>query len=164
MKDPLVCVEQLMSKDVRSCRAEDSLAVAARLMWEHDCGCAPIVDQDGALVGMVTDRDICMAAYTQSRAISEIPISAVMARALYTVSRLDTLPTAEAIMQERQIRRLPVVDARGRLVGILSLNDLARAVDPLHARPRSGLSADAVELTLAAIGRPRSSPAPLSAA
>src|SRR5262245_6101900 len=60
-------VREIMSTDLETCRADDTLDRAARLMWEHDCGVVPVVDHEGTAVGMITDRDICMAAYTQGR-------------------------------------------------------------------------------------------------
>ena len=61
-------VEQLMSRPVHCCRPEDTLACAAQLMWDHDCGCVPVVAADGTgLAGIITDRDICMCAYFQNK-------------------------------------------------------------------------------------------------
>jgi CBS-domain-containing membrane protein len=73
-------VEQLMTRDVKVCRAEDTLSRAAQLMWEHDCGCVPVIgtNGDGRLVGIITDRDIAMAAYTQGWPQSAIPVSTAM--------------------------------------------------------------------------------------
>ena len=146
-------VRNLMTQNPRSCHANDNLDAAARVMWETDCGAVPIVDDGGHVVGIVTDRDICMAAYTQGQPLWSIPVGVAMARDVITCSSDDDVDVAERSMCDARIRRLPVVDADQRLVGMLSLNDLAReAVNNGHTdAPRS---AD-VTRTLAAICEPR---------
>jgi len=63
-------VEQIMTRIVHTCSENDTLNRAAQLMWENDCGCVPVIhggNGSGAVVGVVTDRDVCMGAYTQGR-------------------------------------------------------------------------------------------------
>jgi CBS domain-containing protein len=62
-------VQQVMTMSVYSCHVNDHLGTAAKLMWEHDCGVVPVVNDDGRAIGMLTDRDICMAAFTQGRVL-----------------------------------------------------------------------------------------------
>jgi len=119
-------VEKLMTRDVKSCRSDESLGHAAHLMWQHDCGFVPIVSESGAVIGIITDRDICMAAYFSGRPIAEISIGQSMSRDVSSVRPEDSVEVAEEIMKRDQIRRLPVTDSAGRLVGVLSLNDIAR--------------------------------------
>ena len=119
-------VMELMTTEAGSCRAYDSVDKGAQIMWEQDCGAVPVVDQDGVVVAMLTDRDICMAAFTQGRALSEIRVSSAMSQDLWTCRPEDDVALAEDRMRSHQVRRLPVVDAEGRLVGVLSLSDLAR--------------------------------------
>ena len=144
-------VKDVMTREVRSVRMADRLDAAARLMWEQDCGIAPVVDSSNVLVGVLTDRDLCMATYTQGRPLSEIPVTAVMARMLRTIKPDDTLATAMGVLQQAQVHRLPVVDARGVLVGMLAVNDLVRLA---AARP-GALDAAAVVKCLATIGASR---------
>ena len=118
-------VGQLMNQNVITCRAEDSLATAAKLMWDHDCGVLPVVDEASQVIGMVTDRDICMAGYTQGRALDQIPVSLPMAKKVIACHAEDTIAAAEKAMRDGKIRRLPVVDDAGKLIGILTLNDIA---------------------------------------
>jgi CBS domain-containing protein len=120
-------VQDLMTTEVGSCRAFDGADRAAQIMWERDCGAVPVLDQEGSVVAMLTDRDLCMAAMTQGRALSEIRVSSAMSKSLWACRPDDDLSQAEALMRMRKVRRLPVVDAEGRLLGILSLSDLARA-------------------------------------
>ena len=117
-------VEQLMSRDVKTCQATEMLNRAAQLMWENDCGCVPVVDEDGRAVGMITDRDVCMAAYTQGRPLDALPVASAMARDLRSCHATDTIVEAESIMRAAQVRRLPVVDPEGTLLGIVSRRDL----------------------------------------
>lgn len=118
-------VMQLMVRNVKSCKPADLLSCAAQLMWESDCGSVPVVDDDGRVVGFLTDRDICMAAYTKGKPLSDITVESAMAREPVTCRPQDNLSTAEKLMQDNQIRRLPVVDTFGKLVGLISLNDIA---------------------------------------
>jgi CBS domain-containing protein len=148
-------VRSLMSTAVYSCTSDQTLAQAARLLWEHDLGCAPVVDAGGRPVAMVTDRDICMAAYLRGTPIAEIDVASAMSSNLFTCHVDDPLSEAERTMMTRQVRRLPVVDDEGRLVAVLSLNDivLARKRTAL-SKVRAFLRGDVVE-TLAAISRHR---------
>lgn len=119
-------VSKLMQHDVKACNEHSVLHDAARLMWEHDFGAVPVTNDQGVVVGIVTDRDIAMAAYTQGRRISEIRVRDVMSGELHTCRPGDSLREAERIMKEGQVRRLPVIDGE-KLVGMISLNDLALA-------------------------------------
>jgi CBS domain-containing protein len=119
-----VKIADLMTRDVQACAIHDSLNAAARIMWDHDCGCAPVVDTHGKLVGIVTDRDISMAAYTQGVPLDAIPVERVMSPKVISCTRGDDLETAHHLMRTHEIHRLPVVDTRGRPIGILSLSDV----------------------------------------
>ena len=128
-------VADSMTRDARACTVHDSLNAAARVMWENDCGCVPIVDSQGRLVGIVTDRDICMAAYTQGVPLEAIAVERVMAARVISCSRTDDLDTAHRLMRKHEIHRLPVVDSRGRLTGILSLSDVVNQASQAGAAP-----------------------------
>lgn len=121
-------VEQVMSRNVKTCLPNDTLDRVAQLMWENDCGCVPVVDDDGRAVGMITDRDVCMAAYTQGAMLGHLRVGSAMAREVRSCRPMDTVAEAESIMRAAQVRRLPVVDPESRVLGILSLNDIAREV------------------------------------
>jgi len=116
--------KNVMTREVAVCRPEDAMATAARIMWERDCGIVPIAEDGGRLVGVVTDRDLCMAAYTRNEPLSRMPVRDAMAREVFTCGEDDALETVHAAMREHQVRRLPVVDGEGRIVGMVSLNDL----------------------------------------
>ena len=150
-------VGDLMQSEVRSCTPEDALSEAARIMWERDCGCVPVVASDGSrrVVGMVTDRDICMASYTSGGRLAEMRVADAMANQVHSCHADAPLSEAEEIMQSAQVRRLPVVDPDGRLHGILSLADIAEAAAGLRA-PAGAVTDAEVAQTLEAICHPRS--------
>ena len=116
-----------MTAPVHTCHVEDSLERAAHLLWEHDCGCLPVVDTPGVVQAMITDRDICMAAYTGGRPLAELSVADSMSSDLVSCGPDDDLAAAAGRMAEHQFRRLPVLDGGGRVQGMLSLNDMACA-------------------------------------
>lgn len=148
--------EQVMHDPVLTCGMDDCLGTAARLMWENDIGALPVIDGDGRVVAMITDRDICMAAYTRGLRLEDIPVRTAMSQRLVTCSPDDSVGHAEKLMSEHQIRRLPVVDPEGRPLGILTLNDLSKAT---RREGRRLPAADATLVrTFAEIGGPHHEP------
>jgi CBS domain-containing protein len=127
MQGPAPLVVDLMSRAVRTCTDDDTLDVAARILWETDCGCVPVVTRSDPprVVGMLTDRDICMAGYTTGSRPSEIRVGKARSRQAWCCPSTATVDEALAIMRHRQVHRLPVVDAEGVLIGLLSLADVA---------------------------------------
>jgi CBS domain-containing protein len=157
-------VEGVMTRTPHTCRASHVLNDVARAMWEQDIGALPVVDDRNRPIAMITDRDVCMAAFTQGKALSEIRVQSAMSKALHTCHQSDGLSAAERTMRVHQIRRLPVVDDAGVLVGVLSLADIALArVHSRLTRTAERLMGD-VALTLAAICRraPAAQPALLA--
>ena len=148
-------VAELMDRTVETCRPNDTLAAAAGVMWRKDVGCLPVVGDDGNVIAMVTDRDICMAAYIQGRPLDDIPVSVAMSRDLHTCRPNEGLIEAEEIMRQRQVRRLPVLGTDGLLVGIISLNDIAREAERQIGRKGRQVSPQEVAVTLAAVCAPR---------
>ncbi len=148
-------VGELMTPNPQTCGPDDMLNHAAQLMWEHDCGCLPVIDADGKAVGMITDRDICMAAYTQGLPLWQIPVRSAMSTRVHGARETDGIEQVEALMREARVRRVPVSDGDGRVTGILSMNDLARRARPPAGRKANGLSDDSIVKTLAAICAPR---------
>jgi len=150
-------IEEIMQRDVKVCTQDDTLNTAARLMWDNDCGCVPVIasDGNGAVVGMLSDRDICMAAYTQGKSLNEIPVTVAMAHSVLSCKPSDDLALAEAIMREARVHRLPVVDENGTVLGVVSLTDIARnALSLGDGRVALGTQAE-IARTLAAIREPR---------
>ena len=143
-------VSELMTADVATCTPTSDLEHALYVMLEHDCGFVPIVTTEGRPVGVVTDRDICVAVAVRQRVPAQIPIVEAMSQPPFSCRDSDTVATALGTMTRHQIRRLPVVDAQGLLVGVLSLNDVVLAPH----RPGGPTDGDVAE-TLRAISRHR---------
>jgi CBS domain-containing protein len=144
--EPTMKIKDVKTASVRTCFTSDSLATAAQLMWDHDCGCVPILNEHGWVVGMLTDRDICMAAFFQGVPMGEIKVSAVMSRQLFDCTSDDDLSAAERIIRDKQVRRLPVLNKEGRLVGLLSLSDIARHADDEYGRGAANCNVSDAEL------------------
>ena len=144
-------VHQIMIEPVVCCQSNEPLEAAARKLWDHDCGALPIVNDQGVLVGMLTDRDICMAALHQRSALSEISIPSAMSQVVYAVTRDASVAEVKELMAAQQVRRVPVVDADNRPIGIVTMNDLIRAA------ARSGNGMTKAFQTLASISQPRRS-------
>jgi CBS domain-containing protein len=152
-------VSEIMTSKVASCVETETLADAARLMAEVDCGAIPVLAGSGdRLVGIVTDRDVCMAAYRTGKPIAEIRVRDAMTGSVRTCRGDASAGEAEYVMRDAGVRRLPVVDERGALIGILSLADLAREAQ--HERHLTQPAVDRIEIgaTLAAICAPRTNP------
>lgn len=144
-------VRSFMTPSPRTVTPEESLDSAARWLWELDIGALPVV-RGGLPVGMLTDRDVCMAAYTQGRPLRELTVAQAMSRELHAARLEDDALDALRLMAERQVRRLPVIDEGGALVGLLSLADLEAEAEAGRLEPAALAGA------LAVITRPRRPP------
>lgn len=149
-------IATVMTRDILTCSQNDTLEGAARAMFEHHCGILPVTDEEGRAVGVITDRDICRAAYIEGQALTEIPVWAAMSTTLVAASPSASLDDVAELMQSCQIRRVLVVDDEQRAIGIVSLADLARPF--ARDQPGDGMSADGVARALAAIVQPSSEP------
>ena len=124
-------VKEVMSTNPHACTLTDNLSAAAGLMWEHDCGILPVVVEEGKVVGLITDRDICMAANITGRQLSDIVVADVISGDIYACKPEEDIRSALKTMQENKVRRLPVIASDGTLQGILSMNDVVlRAEEP----------------------------------
>lgn len=148
-------VREAMSSGPAACRSGQTLSEAARIMWELDVGCVPVVDDGGQPIAMLTDRDVCMAAYTSGKTLAQLTVQSAMSKGVFSCNADDTLTVAERTMRDWQVRRLPVIDPAGRLVGVLSFNDivLARAGSKVE-RVKEFVSGDVVD-TLSSICKHR---------
>jgi CBS domain-containing protein len=153
-------VEQLMTRNVETCRSTDTLNRAAQIMWEHDCGVVPVVAPgNGAarIVGMITDRDICMAAYTQGQRLADLPVSSAMSHEIFSCRPTDALAVVLKVMETNQVHRLPVVDQDDHVVGLVSLADVAREAHRAHGSKTAEVSDLAVAAAIEAISMSRTS-------
>ena len=146
-------IAKLMSHQLTTCAPGDTLEQAASLMWNNDLGCLPVLaeGEERRLEGMVTDRDICMAAMFQGKALRELRVGDVMAKNVLTCRASDDLETVEGLMRDQQVRRLPVVDAAGTVIGIISMADLVCESTRSQFSQRHEVPASEVMTTLAKI-------------
>jgi CBS domain-containing protein len=148
-------VKELMTRRVASCSADDQLSAAARAMYETDCGFVPVLDVDGVVIGTVTDRDVCLATYLGDAPPRAIQVRTAMGRPAVTCGPEDTVGSAVEAMRAHRLHRLPVVDATGRLIGVLSLDDVVReAIREHHRLCVLGVTFADVAETLAAASAP----------
>jgi CBS domain-containing protein len=138
-------VREIMTAPVRTLGPHDTLNCAAKLMREHAVGCVPIVDEGGKLEGILTDRDIALGAHVGGEALWRLRIADHMKAPVFTCRADDPLEVAARTMRAHRVRRLPVVDAAGRPVGMISLDDLAYASRQPILDPTPGLTADEID-------------------
>jgi CBS domain-containing protein len=124
-------VKDVMAKDLACCTPQEGVIQAAKLMKTEDVGSIPIVESEGSkkLVGIITDRDICMQVVAEGKNPGGIKIESIMSKDLATVKPDADLEQCARLMQEKQVRRIPVVDEKGSLVGIVAQADLAQEHD-----------------------------------
>jgi CBS domain-containing protein len=128
----MIRVAEVMTRGVRSMAPQESLQLAAQAMDDLNVGAIPVCE-DGRVIGMVTDRDIVVRASTQNLPMDRTPLCDVMTGNVRCCYEDQTLHEVTAKMEQAQIRRLPVLDRAQRLVGMLSLGDVATKGDSAEA-------------------------------
>lgn len=126
-------VKEIMTAKVKSCSQAAHLAAAAEVMRKSNCGALPVVDGDEKVIGMITDRDICLAMSAKDRDPSRSKVSEVISGKVYDCAPGDGVKNALKTMRKKKVKRLPVVNGAGALKGILSFGDIL-----LHARKAKG--------------------------
>ena len=143
-------VREVMTREPTCCNPHTKVDVVARIMLNHDCGAVPVCEGE-RVTGMITDRDI--ACRVVAKGITPVAASArdVMSKPAYTIGESDSIERALSVMGTRQIRRLPVVDSKGTIVGIVSVADIAAHLPDAevadlvrHVSRKSGVVANAV--------------------
>jgi len=117
-------VRDVMTKQATFCYPDTSLSGAAELMWKRKCGFLPVRGEGGNVIGVITDRDISIALGTRNRWPSEVLVKDVMSGRLFTCTPDDSVACALTTMRIEGLRRLPVVNCEGALVGVVSIDDL----------------------------------------
>jgi CBS domain-containing protein len=151
LQEEAMRVQDVMTKTVASCDAD--LAAATALMWEYNCGQLPVLDDQGKVASVITDRDICIALGTRNQRACDVCVGDVIYRRAVLCDAEDDLRSALKIMAAERVRRLPVVDREGKLVGILSLDDVALQARHHGDTDRPEASFEDVMNTLRAIYR-----------
>lgn len=118
-------VSEIMTEDPQCCTADNTLQEAAQLMRDWDCGEIPVVDERGRPIGVITDRDICCRAVAEDRPVSTA-VQEIMSSPVITVREDESIERCCELMDEHQIRRVPVVDSEGICCGVVAQADLAR--------------------------------------
>lgn len=137
-------VREVMTDELTFCSPNTNLAAVAGLMSDRDRGVVPALDDTGKVVGMITDRDICIAVATKRRLASDISVDEAMSRVVYTCQPDDDLKDALRIMQHCNVMRLPVINDKGTLQGVLSIYNLVLQVGSNTGGRRQSLSAEQV--------------------
>ena len=131
-------VRELMTANPAAARPDQSVREAAALMRQRDCGCLP-VEENGHVIGVVTDRDIVTRAIAMGQG-AETAVREVMSAQPACCNPDDDIAVVESLMAERKIRRVPVVDRKGHAVGIVAQADLARAANGQGAISKGDLA------------------------
>jgi CBS domain-containing protein len=119
-------VSDIMTLDPNCCTPECTAQAAARRMQGFSLGALPVVAADGKLVGIVTDRDLCLGVLPEGREGKAVNVAECMTSAVVSCAAGEPVERALATMREHHVRRLPVVDSEGRVLGIISLSDIIR--------------------------------------
>jgi len=117
-------VRDVMTKRTVSCNPDTNLAEAAVLMWKNSCGFLPVIGEGGNVIGVITDRDISIALGTRNQRPAEVRVWDVMPKKLFTCTADDDVHSALTTLRASKVRRLPVIDREGALVGVLSIDDI----------------------------------------
>jgi len=125
-------VKDIFTEAVITCKPETNLAEAAELMWNNDCGSLPVLNEEGKVAGMLTDRHICMAMGTRNARPSDLLAGDVMETTVVTCHSLDHIRGALGIMRQAKVRRLPVLGETGALEGIVSIDDIVANIRRDH--------------------------------
>lgn len=151
-------IKDLMHEGAITCHRQDSLESIGALMWNEDCGAVPVLDDEGKVVGMVTDRDIAMAAVLKHRPLWEISAGELVeGKHLYSCSPEDDVHSVLRNMGTHRIRRMPVVDADQRIQGIVATKDLVEHIRASASKAKGDeVSADEAIGILQEICKPNS--------
>ena len=122
-------VREVMTKSPACCSSDTNLGTAAEIMWNSNCGFLPILGSQEKVVGVLTDRDMCMAMATRNRLPGDITVQEVSSGVIHSCRSEDDISAALETMKEKRVRRLPVLDTKGKLAGILSVDDLVLHAD-----------------------------------
>lgn len=147
-------IQEICTANPRTCGPDSNLASVAGMMWESDCGIIPVVYWNNKILGVVTDRDIAIAASTRNLSPAAITAGDVISRKVHACRLQDDARTAMRTMTKECVRRLLVVDDSGRLQGIVSLNDIVLASRDAKAARSGDITYQEVVAVLDAICRP----------
>jgi CBS domain-containing protein len=119
-------VKNVMVSPAISCRPETNLGVAAEMLWRQNCGILPITNIQDRVIGVVTDRDMFIALATRNRLAGELTLGEITSGQVYSCKPEDDIHHALATMAKHGVRRLPVLDEDGKIVGMVSMDDVVK--------------------------------------
>jgi CBS domain-containing protein len=120
-------VKDVMKKAVATCAPDGDLASVVEVMRERDCGFLPVVDSHGVVVGVITDRDVCLGGGTKHRPLTRVSAKETMSHPVFSCFPDENLKVVLATMAKHRVRRLPVLNRSGHLEGVLSIDDIVLA-------------------------------------
>ena len=141
-------VKEIMTQSAVCCRPETNVGRAVELLWERNVGMLPVVDHSGKLIGVVTDRDLCIALGTRNRLPGDLTVGEIAIPRVFTCKPDDDVHEALSLMSAKQVRRLPVVNKEGVPQGILSMDDLVLHSEIGKLRGACDLSSEEVTQSL----------------
>jgi CBS domain-containing protein len=141
-------VKDVMMRTPASCEGATNLGAAVEILWNRNCGILPITNSQGKVIGVVTDRDLCIALGTRNRLPSEVTVGQVVSGEVFTCKPDDDIRDALNTIAREKVRRLPVVNDSGELEGILSMDDIVLHSEGATAGKTSELSHNTVVNTL----------------
>ena len=120
-------VRDIMTRDPQCVTQNEMLGRVAKMMRDGDCGAIPVIagDNDKKIIGMITDRDIVIRVVADGKNPGDVPVQTAMTKEIYSVKEDDSVEKVFKVMSDRQVRRVPVVDQNGQLVGIVAQADIA---------------------------------------
>ena len=143
-------VTEIMMGTPYHCAPETNLGAATELMWVGNCGFLPVVSKE-KVIGVITDRDICVALGTRSKLAGDLTVAEVMTGKIYSCLPEDDIHNALREMRDGHVRRLPVITKNGELVGVVSIDDILVHAEPAGAGRPAELSSEEVVRTCQAI-------------
>lgn len=120
-------VKEVMNAAVATCAPDSDLNSVIETMRQHDCGFLPVVDSHGIVVGVITDRDVCLAGTTKHRPLARVSVKETMSHPVFGCFADENVKTVLVTMAKHRVRRLPVLNKSGHLEGVLSLDDIVQS-------------------------------------
>ena len=148
-------VKEIMSAYVTSCGPNATLVAAAGIMRGYNCGTLPVMGAGGKVIGMITDRDICLAVSKKDNDVSRIKVSEVISGKVYACAPTDDVKDALKTMRKKKAPGLPVVNGAGVLKGILSIDDVLLHARKVRSKKSRKLSYKDAARTFQAVCKPR---------
>ena len=144
-------VQDIMTREVKFCGPDINLAAAAEILWRNNCGALPVLDSEGKVIGVLTDRDMCIALGTRNQRASDLAAREVAVKPVFTCRPDDDVHEALRAMRKHQVRRVPVVDVDSKLTGIVCLDEIVLHAEKADNKKHGTISYEDVVNTMKAV-------------